>query len=486
MTSRNARLSVAIKAGWAAGDLGIACYVGGTMAFLLFFLTQAHGISPAWAGVALLVPRLIDVLADPLMGAVSDRTVTSMGRRRPYLLFGSIAFAVTFYLTFTMPAFADPRVGAIYAMVMYLLASLAYTVYAIPHAAMVAEMSADYRERTSIVGYRMVGSRLGILAVGLGGPILFASGATLREGFARFALVYAIVILIGGIVSFRATRNAPRLDPPVATFRWRDELRALAENRPFRALFMVFLLQNIAIGMSATTLVYFLTFTMDVQMRNVGWFSAGAAMVATLATPVWMRAGQVWGVGKKRVYAIAIVIQIVAYGAVFVLAHPGAIVLFAALLVLAGIGDAACQLAPASMVPDTVEADEIRSGVRREGTIFGALSGCLKLGMAVGAFLVSIAFDLAGFVPGAGPGAQAGTAVAGVRAAYCLVPVFLWVVALFLLRRYDLDEAQHRLLRERIGRETLPQGASPDATVAVARAASQDLVRVEPAPTGGA
>ena len=451
-TSQPRRLSPLIKAGWAAGDVGIACYVGGTMGFLLFFLTQAHGVPPAWAGVALLLPRLIDVLADPLMGAISDRTVTSMGRRRPYLLIGSVAFAITFYLTFAMPAFADPRMAALYAMVMYLLASLAYTMYAIPHAAMVAEMSADYRERTSIVGYRMMGSRLGILAVGVGGPYLFASGANLREGFETFASVFTGVILLGGLISFRATRHAPRLDRPVAPFRWREELHALVENRPFRALFMVFLLQNVAIGMSATTLVYFLTFAMDIQMKHVGWFSAGAGLVATLATPLWMRAGQVWGIEKKRVYTAAILIEIVAYSAIFLGARPGAVVLLAALFVVVGAGDAACQLAPAAMVPDTVEADEIRSGVRREGTIFGALSGCLKLGMAVGAFFVSIVFDLAGFVPGAAPGAQSASAVTGVRIAYCLVPIALWCAALWLLRRYDLDEEQHRRLRAGIHR----------------------------------
>ncbi|MCC6173424.1 MAG: MFS transporter, partial [Gammaproteobacteria bacterium] len=157
----DAPLPTWMKAGWAAGDLGIACYVGGTMGFLMFYATQAHGISPAWAGLALLIPRVIDVVLDPLMGAISDRTRSPMGRRRPYLLYGSIAFGLAFYLMFTTPPLATPLWTVVYLSVAYLLASAAFTAYSIPHAAMAAEMSASFRERTSIVGYRMLGSRFG-------------------------------------------------------------------------------------------------------------------------------------------------------------------------------------------------------------------------------------------------------------------------------------------------------------------------------------
>ena len=86
------------KLGWAIGELGVAIYVGGTMSFFLFYLTEAHSISPAWAGVALLVPRIWDGITDPFMGAVSDRTKSSMGRRRPYLFVGAIAYGASFYM----------------------------------------------------------------------------------------------------------------------------------------------------------------------------------------------------------------------------------------------------------------------------------------------------------------------------------------------------------------------------------------------------
>jgi GPH family glycoside/pentoside/hexuronide:cation symporter len=439
-----------MKAGWAAGDVGIACYIGGTMAFLLFYATQAHGISPAWAGLALLIPRMIDVLLDPLMGAISDRTRSSMGRRRPYLLFGSMAFGASFYLTFSVPTLSSPLYTVLYIAGVYLLASTAYTVYSIPHSAMAAEMSTSYRERTSIVGFRMLGSRLGILVVGLAGPYIFSSQVTLKEGFRLFGLVFAAVICAGGLISFFATRDAPRIEVSTERFDFVREYRALLGNRPFVALFCVMLLQNVAIGMSATTLVYFLTIVMQVPIKYVGWFAAGAASVAMFVTPLWMRAGRQWGLPKRRMYTIAILLQITAYGGIFLFADASAVFVFVALFVLMGVGDAACQLAPHAMAPDTVEAGQLQSGVRSDGMIFGAISGCMKLGLALGGFLVSVTLSYSGFKPGEAVAVQDALAITGVRVAYCLIPVAIWAIALWLLSRYDLDEARHDRIRSQL------------------------------------
>ena len=82
-------VSAKIKAGWAVGELAIAVYIGLSMTFMLFYCTEALKIPPALAGVALLLPRILDAFADPMMGAISDRTTSKMGRRRIYLLFGA-------------------------------------------------------------------------------------------------------------------------------------------------------------------------------------------------------------------------------------------------------------------------------------------------------------------------------------------------------------------------------------------------------------
>lgn len=105
------------------------------------------------------------------------------------------------------------------------------------------------------------------------------------------------------------------------------------------------------------------------------------------------------------------------------------------------------------MVPDTVEVDELRTGMRREGAIFGAWSFCRKLGMAGGAFLASLGLSIVGFVSGAGSEAQSPAALAGIRVIYALVPCTLWILAMVLMWRYELSEARFNDIKARLRRE---------------------------------
>jgi Na+/melibiose symporter-like transporter len=98
------------------------------------------------------------------------------------------------------------------------------------------------------------------------------------------------------------------------------------------------------------------------------------------------------------------------------------------------------------MVPDTVEVDEAATGERREGVIFGAWSFCLKLGMTLGAFAVSIGLSLSGF-NGAATGGQSPETILGIRFMYAGFPAILWFAAAFLLLRYPLTEMAFAALK---------------------------------------
>ena len=144
MTTIDGELSRTVKIGWAVGELGIAAFVGLTMIYLLYFLTQALGIAPLWAGVALLIPRLWDVLIDPVIGAISDHTRTRMGRRRPYVLAAACLFGPLFALLFAVPESLSGAGKVVYVTLFYLLASSAYSLLDVPYSAMAAEFTSEY------------------------------------------------------------------------------------------------------------------------------------------------------------------------------------------------------------------------------------------------------------------------------------------------------------------------------------------------------
>ena len=436
MTDKNFVLSKYIKTGWAIGELSVAVYIGITMGFFLFFLTEAHGISPVLAGVCLLVPRLWDAVSDPIMGAISDRTQSKMGRRRPYLLVGSILFGVSFYFTLAMPDLPTEMGKAIYFTVMYTILSTAYTMVDVPYSAMVSEMSQNYKERTNIVGYKMMGARLGILLSVTLSPFIFTSQDTLAEGFRLLGLIAGIFIVVTGLIAFFTTKDAPRIETRPGRFSLVEEYRAIAGNKPFRVLFSVFLCQNLAIGAAATSLVYYITIAMQASATMFGPLMMVGALTATLATPPWVVV--VRKLGKKRAYTLALIYSaFMALPAFFL--PPSLYLLLFGLYFLTALGDAGNQLLPNSMVADTIEVDELHTGTRREGTIFGAWAFSRKAGMAGGAFFTSVVLAQSGFVSGVGL-EQTDSALLGIRLAYSALPFLLWICAVILLKRYDLTE----------------------------------------------
>jgi sugar (glycoside-pentoside-hexuronide) transporter len=447
-TSANG-LPLSLKLGWATGEVAIATFIGLTMIYLLFYLTQALHIAPLWAGVALLIPRLWDVLIDPIVGAISDRTRSRMGRRRPYVLIATCTFGPLFALLFAVPPGWSVAGKTVYVTILYLLASTAYSLLDVPYSAMAAEFTNDYRERTNLTGYKMIAARLGIVLSVTVGPFIFTSRGNLAEGFRLLGIVSGAFIVLAALVTFHTTRHAPRIESPVHPFNARDEFRALIANRPFRVLWLAFLCQNLAVGASATTLIYLITFVMRADARLVGPLVAAGSIVGLLVTPLWVLLAR--RIGKRSGYFAGLVIAAVMALPALVIPPEWYLVLFAVLM-LSGVSDAATQLFPNSMVPDTVEVDELRTGLRREGAIFGAWSFCRKLGMAAGAFLVSVCLSVVGFASGAPADGQLPGVLLGIRLTYCLLPFVLWITAILVLRRYDLSEAQFNEIKTRIHR----------------------------------
>ena len=446
MTLDPTRTDVRVRVGWAIGELAVATFVGLTMIYMLFFLTQALRVPPMLAGLALLIPRLWDVFIDPLIGTASDRTRSRLGRRRPFLLAGGLTFGSLFALIFFVDESAATSTKFLYVTALYILSSTAYSIFDVPYSAMAAEITTDYRGRTELTGYKMIAARLGIVASVTVGPLLFTSQTTLAGGFRLLGIVSGAFMTVTCLIAFWATAHAPRIERPVVRFNAREELQAVVSNRPFRILWLVFLLQNLAIGASATTLVYLITIVMRADAKIVGPLIATSAVVALLATPFWVQVSKRTGKRKGYFYGIALT-AVMSLPALFI--QPAFYPILFVTLALTGLGDAAIQLFPNSMVPDTVEVDELLTGQRREGAIFGAWSFCRKLGMAAGAFLVSAGLSSVGFVSGAGA-VQTADAIQGIRILYCVVPLLLWLGAFLMLRFYDLTESRFESIKSQL------------------------------------
>ncbi len=440
-------LSASIKTGWAIGELAIAAYVGVNMAFMLYYCTDALRIPPAIAGVALFVPRLLVAFADPIMGVISDRTGSRLGRRRFYLAIGAPFLGLAVALLFFVPPSLALQPKVAFLVLAFLLSNAAMTVFNVPHSAMAAEMTSDYAGRTNLMGYKMMAARAGILIISFAGPLIFNSVGDLAEGFRHFGLMAGIFMTATGLWAFFATGSAPRVERPLHKFELRAEIAAVQNNRPFRTLLTVFLLQNIATGANATIAIYFLIYEMHFASREIALFLTIAGISGLIATPPWVRVAH-W-LGKKNAFRIGLSLSAL-YLSSLLFITPSLAQIMLGIIIFAGMVEGGNQLMPNSMVPDCVEADEAVTGERREGAIFGAWSLCLKLGMTLGALVASFGLSLFGFVGGTAPMAQSATALLGIRLMYAGLPAVLILAALVLLSRYDLTEQKFRTLRAEV------------------------------------
>jgi GPH family glycoside/pentoside/hexuronide:cation symporter len=428
------KVAASIKLAYGFGDIGSNIFIVTSGFFLLFFLTNVLGINPALAGMALLFPKLWDVVSDPIMGAMSDRTRSRWGRRRPYLLYGALPFGLTFFLMFIDPGYASETARALHVGLVFALGCTAFTVVNVPYSSMVAEMSDDYNERMSITSYRMIGSSVGVLlAGGLAMPLVEAGGGG-AEGFRFMGLLFGAAIALITIVSFLGTRGArflPTSDtmPPV-----KEQVRIAFKNYPFLMLIASYMLQSVAMGVLMAGLIYYVKHVMNLPETFMGVIFPILFVTAIVFIPLWVLAGKKFG--KIRSYRVGLALIAIMLASTF-FTKPSQLNLFYVQMFLLGIGFSSFQLFPFSMLPDTIEYDEMKSGLRREGIFSGVWASGQKMAYSVGPAIVGFALALSGFTA---TGPQPDSVSFGIRLVFCLFPALAIFLSFIPFGRYELTE----------------------------------------------
>ena len=144
MGDRNAPLKRRVLLGYGIGSLGTGIYSSTPGVLLLFFMTDTLGIPASLAALGVSLPKLWDMVADPIVGGLSDRTRSRWGRRRPWLLGGGLLMLVSYIFLFTVPHFASTTASLLYVAGMFTVTATAYAIFAVPYTAMAAEMSDEF------------------------------------------------------------------------------------------------------------------------------------------------------------------------------------------------------------------------------------------------------------------------------------------------------------------------------------------------------
>ncbi|HEX7034882.1 MAG TPA: MFS transporter [Pseudomonadales bacterium] len=397
---------------YAFGDIADGIKNVALAQFLLYYLTVVCGLSGSMAGAALFIALFVDALTDPLVGYLSDNARTRWGRRHPFMFVAAFPFAIALGLLFSVPAFESVWARFAYVLVVLLTLRIAFSAFVLPYAAMTAELSADYAERSVLMTYRnFLNICANVATVTLGFGVFMAGAGALesREAYVPFGWVCAALVLIAALVSAGSTyplrhrlKNVSAV-PRVPFRRLFTELGEVLANHSFRVLALTVVVFWVAQGTHGSLGVHAFRHFWDLSpelIRNVLY-----AHTAGLVAGIPLCALLLTRFEKKEISAGGIAAFCVSQFIPPVLALTGLLpesprIVFAVLCVfyfIPGLAMTCVGITFGSMMADATDEHELRFGTRREGLYFSGLTLGGKCAIGLGALIAGLGLDLIGF-----------------------------------------------------------------------------------------
>jgi len=441
MDKISSKLSFKEKVGYSLGDTA-SHFVWDMVGFwLLFFYTDVYGISAAAAGTIMLVARFWDMAIDPIIGVVSDRTKSRWGKFRPYILFGAVPYAVLAILTFTTPNFGE--VGKIiYAGATYVLLMTAYATINLPYSALGAVMTDDTYERAGLNTYRFIAGFIGQFVVtGLALTLAqyFGHGDK-AQGFQYTLFLFAGLSLVFFFITFQTTKE--RVQPPKAQKNsLKEDLGNLFKNPAWVILAIVGIVSFIMFAMQNAAIAYYFKYYLGKE-DNVQLFNVIGTVALIVALPLSKPLAKRFG--NRNVFIGSSLIS----GLFFMLIYLPGIKDITTIYVFNVIAKMA--YAPAvpllwTMIADSADYGEWKTGRRATGLYFSAAVFAQKAGWGIGAAIAGWILAISSFVPNV---VQNETAITGIKLLVSVIPGILYMSCAIFMIFYKIDTKTTDLMKK--------------------------------------
>ena len=428
------KLNFRSKFSYGLGDMASNLCWGMVTTYLLFFYTDVLQLGLASISLLFVIARLWDAINDPIMGYLADRTRTKWGRFRPYVLFGPIFLAAATFLCFTVPD-VNAESKLIYAYITYIFLGVSYTVVNMPYGALAASMTQNTDERSSLSGFRMFFAIVGTIVVSLVTlPLVqyFGGSATSSYGFSMTALIYAAILLPLYFIVFKGTREVIKPEK-----KEKIPLKVLGstilKNRPLILILITMLLSCTCLFIRQSMLIYYFTYVVGNESFTslfLGLMSVMMLAGILLASPVSKR------IGKKATMLTGLsVFGVCSFGMYFT--GPFNMTFLYVWIIVGSVFSGFTYVMLWSMLADTIEYAELKTGLRADGLIFAAAGFTMKLATALAGGGTALLLSLSGYVAKA---SQAPQALSAINLSVTILPGIILGISVIPLLFHTLNK----------------------------------------------
>jgi glycoside/pentoside/hexuronide:cation symporter, GPH family len=432
MNSVETKLSVKEKIGYSLGDTA-SHFVWDMVGFwILIFYTDTFGISAAAAGTIMLIARFWDMASDPIMGIIADRTKTRWGKFRPYILWMALPYSVLAVLAFSTPNFNETG-KVIYAGITYILLMTVFTAINLPYSSLGAVMTSDSYERAGLNSYRFIFAFIGqfiVSGTALSLALYFGKGDN-AKGYQYTLILFSIISFILFMITFKTTKE--RVQPPIEQKEsLKEDFKNLLKNRPWLILFFVGIISFIMFAMQNLSIAYYFKYYIGKE-ESVQLFNVIGTVALIVAIPASKPLAKRFG--KRNVFLASSLFS----GFFFCLIYlPGTDDLYLIYIfnILAKMSYAPAVPLLWTMLADTADYSEWKTGRRATGLTFSAATFAQKAGWGIGGALAGWLLAAFSFEPNA---EQTQTAITGIKLMISVFPGILYMSCAILLYFYTID-----------------------------------------------
>jgi len=416
--------------------------------YVMKFSTDVLLIAPAVMGLIFAISRVWDAVSDPIVGYLSDRTVSRYGRRRTWILGSLIPISAVFVMVFSPPVGLSEAGLVVWMAVGVIGFYSAMTVFFVPHLSLGAELSDNYHERSRLFGMRhafyTVGSILALVSMKLLIDAEQESDAAVRDLAVDLGIIASLFMAI--MIMFAVTRINER-----------QEFQGRVNNNPFQAfadvwrnvharlLIVVTFIENVGSAAIAVLTLYVMQYVVGAPQ----WAPLAILcymIPSFLSVPMWIPLSRRYG--KVKLWMFSMILTGLSFGGMFSLPFIDAVeVRLSTVFVLAAFAGLAAgcggTLGP-SVQGDVIDYDEHLTGERKEGSYFAAWNFVYKSATGVMLLLTGLVLQVFGFIPNE---EQTLTTKIAMVSLYGIFPLVCCVIGAALFSRFKLDEDAYAQIR---------------------------------------